>query len=233
MYEAITAKPQGESTVARMALTAGEYGYDGIVVRNSGDEPSSFDGSEITAAYDVDVVDGVEITVDNRSQASGFLGHHRPEKTIVTVRGGTTAMNRFAVEHPAVDVLSHPFGPDGTCDIDHVLAKTAADNGVRLEVSLRPLIADSGGARVRAIQSLRKLTSLIQTYDAPYVVTAGPTSHLDLRGPRELRALGSVIDFPADAVGAGLAEWGQLVARNRERRSSDFVEPGVRIESDE
>jgi len=64
MYEAVHVRPDREaneradgnepgntdgSTVARIALTASEYGFEGIVVRNHGDSPASYDrevGSE-------------------------------------------------------------------------------------------------------------------------------------------------------------------------------------------
>jgi len=38
-YEAVHARPDGDSTVARLAMTASEYGFDGLVVRNHGDAP--------------------------------------------------------------------------------------------------------------------------------------------------------------------------------------------------
>lgn len=232
MYEAITARPAGESTVARLAKTAAEYGYDGIVVRNPGDEPASYDREAIAEAYDVDVVDGVEIVAEDPSRASGFLGNHRPDRTVVAVRGGTATMNRFAVEHPAVDVLARPFGADGTgvgsdAGFDHVLAKTAAENGVRLEFDLGPLVGDGGGGRVRAIQTLRRLRKLVGQYDAPFVVSVRPASHLDLRTARDLSALGDVAGLSTERVAAGLAEWGTIAERNRERQSDAFVEPGV------
>lgn len=232
MYDAVSARPAGESTVARIAKTAAEYGYDGIVVRNPGNRPAEYDREAIVDEYDVDVVDGVEIVAEDPSRASGFLGNHRPNHTVVTVRGGTAAMNRFAVEHPAVDVLASPFGADGTggdgdVGVDHVLAKTAADNGVRLEFDLGHLVGDDGGGRVRAIQALRHLRTLVDQYDAPFVVSVRAESHLALRSPRDLSALGDVVDLAADRVETGLAEWGKVAERNRERQSEAFVEPGV------
>ena len=244
MYEAVTALPEGQSTVARMAVTAAEYGYDGIVVRNAGDRLPGYDSEQIHEEYGLDVVDGVEITAEDPSRASGFLGSHRPERTVVALRGGTDALNRFAVEQPAVDVLARPFGyggqegdrsdgGGGTADVDHVLAKTAAENGVRIEFSFGPVLGDRGGYRVRAIQSLRKLRELVRQYDVPYVVTAGAGNHLELRGPRELRALGTVVGFTETEVEAGLSEWRRLAERNRERHSDSFVEPGVWRQTDE
>jgi len=59
------------------------------------------------------------------------------------------------------------------------------------------------------------------------VVSADPGSHLQLRAPRELAAVGEAIGFTAEQIETGLAEWGRIAARNRERLSDTFVEPGV------
>ncbi|WP_336002925.1 RNase P subunit p30 family protein [Halorientalis halophila] len=226
MYEGVHARPDGTSTLARQALTAAEYGFDGVVVRNHGDRPCEDDLEDIAETYGIDVVDGVEVRADEPSRASGYVGNYREEKTVVCVHGGDDAMNRFAVEQPAVDVLAHPM--DGG-DFNHVLAREAARNGVRVEFSLARVLREEGGTRVRAIQDLRKLREMVETYDVPYVVSADPTSHLHLRAPRDLRAVGEVIGFTGEQIEQGLAEWGRLAERNRELQSDEFVEPGVRL----
>jgi ribonuclease P/MRP protein subunit RPP1 len=226
MYEGVHARPDGESTVARQALTAAEYGYAGVVVRNHGDQPCDAEYDEIAETYGIDVVDGVEVRAEDPSRASGFVGNYRDEKTVVCVHGGDTRLNRFAVEQPTVDVLTHPM--DGG-DFNHVLAKEAEKNGVRVEFSLARVLREQGGTRVRAIQDLRKLRELVETYDVPYVVSVDPTTHLHLRAPRDLQAIGEVIGFSGDQIERGLEEWGRLAERNRERQSDRYVEPGVRL----
>jgi ribonuclease P/MRP protein subunit RPP1 len=231
MYEAVHAHPDGESTVARQALTAADHGYDGIVVRNHGDKGADDDIEAVTDQSDIDVVAGIEIRADDPSQASGLVGNYRSKRTVVAVHGGDPDINRFAVETPAVDVLAHPMAGDG--DFNHVLANAAADNGVRVEFSLRSVLRESGGARVRALRDLRKLRELVADADAPYVVSADPHSHLELRAPRELAALGEAIGFDEGAIERGLAEWETIVTRNRARMRDDFVEPGVWVEDPE
>lgn len=225
MYEAVHARPDGESTVARMALTASDYGFDGIVVRNHGDTPASFDPEALRAEYGVDVVSGVEVRADDVSRASGFVGSHRPDHTVVLVHGGDPSVNRFAVEQAAVDVLAHPMA--GTGDFNHVLARAATANGVRVEFNLARVLRATGGERVRAIADLRKLQDIVRAYDTPFVVSGDPRSHLQLRTPRELRAVGESIGFTSDEITAGLAEWQTLTERNRTRQADAFVEPGV------
>jgi ribonuclease P/MRP protein subunit RPP1 len=225
MYEAVHAWPDGDATVARQARTAADYGYDGVVVRNHSDAKAEYDAKSVADATGVDVVDGIEIRADDPQQASGYVGNYREKRTLVIIHGGTNALNRFAVEQDRVDVLAHPMVGDG--DFNHVLARAAKENGVRVEFNLSRVLRASGGRRVQALQSLRKLRELVEQYDAPYVVSADPTSHLDVRAPRELAAVGQMVGFDPEDVTDGLREWGRLAERNREIRSETFIEPGV------
>jgi len=93
--------------------------------------------------------------------------------------------------------------------------------------SISRVLRLSGGRRVQALADLRKLREIVTQYDAPYVVSATPESHLQVRAPRELLAVGETIGFDREHVENGLAEWGRLAARNRERLSESFIEPGV------
>lgn len=229
-YEAIAPAPEGASTAARFALTARKYDYGGVVRRvtpgvSSTDLGSATD-AEIEGTYGLDVVDGVEIRADSPGSASGAVSNYRPKHTIVCVRGGPAAMNRFAAENPRVDVLTRPMAGRG--DLNHVIVKAAAHNGVRIEFDFGSVLRQHGGRRVRALSGLRKLRELVEQYDAPYVVSAGARSHLELRSPRELAAVGEAIGFRRDRVTEGLCEWCRLAARNRERRDPSFIEPGVK-----
>ena len=225
MYEAVHAHPDGRATVARLAKRAATCGYGGIVVRNHGDEQADYDADRIADAYGVDVVSGIEIRATDAGRASGLIGNYRSKRPVVCVHGGE--LNRFAVEQPQVDVLAHPMVGG---DVNHVLARTAAENGVHMEFNLARVLRADGGERVQAIQGLRKLRELVEHYDTPYVVSADADSHLALRASRELCALGEVIGFESEAIEAGLRAWGHIVERNRERLSGTVVEPGVRIE---
>ncbi|RBI64372.1 ribonuclease P [halophilic archaeon] len=228
MYEAVHARPDGDSTVARLAATAAEYGFDGVVVRNHGDARvgDDVDFERVATEYDVDVVDGLEIQADDPSRASGHVGNFRPKTTVLLMHGGTTTLNRFAVEEERVDVLAHPMRGRG--DFNHVLAKAAAENGVRVEFDLSRVLRTDGGPRVQALQDLRKLRELVTKYDAPFVVSADARSHLQLRAPRELLAVGEAVGFSREQVETGLREWGRVAERNRERRSDEFIAPGVK-----
>ncbi|MFB6359957.1 MAG: RNase P subunit p30 family protein [Halobacteriales archaeon] len=226
MYEAVRARPAGPSTVARLAATAAEYGYDGLVILNPPDEPPEYDPAAIQQSYGIDVVAGLELDPQSPNAASGSLGHHRPETTVLALAGGPNGLNEFAVSQDKLDVLSGPMA--GDVDLDHGLVQAAAHHGVKIAVELGPVLRCSGQERTHAISDLRKLRELIEAYDAPYVVTGSPASHLELRSPRELAAVGSVAGFERAAIETGLEEWQTLADRNRERLSADHITPGVR-----
>lgn len=230
MYEAARARPAGPSSAARLAYTAADLGFDGLVIANPADEPSEFDAAVVREATGVDVAVGVELTADDPSGAAGAIGRYRPSTTVLCLRGGSRRMNAYAVQRDRVDVLTRPMAGNG--DLDHVKVRTAAEHGVRLAVDLGPVLREAGEARTAAIAGLRKLRELLEDADAPYVLTASAGSHLELRSPRDLAAAATVAGFDREAVERGLAEWGHLAERNRARQSDAFVEPGVRREDD-
>jgi len=223
VYEAVHAHPDGDSTVARQARTAARFGYDGVVVRT---REAEFDADAVAGEYGIDIVDAVEVAADDPGSAGGAVGNFRTDHTVVAVVGGSDALNRFAVEGDRVDVLVRPMRGDG--DFNHVLAKAARDHDTHVEFDFGPVLRATGGHRVQAIRALTKLREICDHYDAPYVVSANARSHLQLRAPRELVAVGEEIGFSAEEVRAGLRAWGGIAARNRERRSDGFVAPGVR-----
>lgn len=222
MHEVVAAHPDGTSTVSRYAKTAASYGYDGLVVRTRN---STYDREAIADRYGIDIVRGIEIVADSPDSVSGSIGNFRDDCTLLLVRGGTNALNRYAVEQDRVDVLTQPMAGDG--DFNHVLARAANRHGVRVAFDLGPVLRETGGQRVQALRGLRKLRELVEYYNTPYVVSATPTTHLWLRGPRELLAVGEQIGFSAAQIRQGLAEWGRLAARNRRRADESFIEPGV------
>ena len=236
-YEAVVPYPEGNATASRFARTAQEYGYGGVVLRRRIDRAAemsdrSASDAEGTDTFGVDVVPGVELVPDSPTRVGGLASSVRERTVVVIVRGGDSGVNRAAVEDPRVDVLSRPFGEDGAGgaddgDVNHVLVKAARDNDVAIEFDLAPVLRLSGGRRVRALGRLRKLRELLDHYEAPFVVSARPDSHLRLRSVRELSAVGSQIGFEEETIREGLERWGAITARNRHRLSESFIGEGI------
>ena len=227
MYESVQLQADGPTTAGRFGLTVSRAGFDGVVIRNLQSNMATFDAESIGEQYGIDVVRGIEITARQKAVASGAIGNRRPEAEILLVRGRDPELNRFAVESARVDVLADPMGGEG--DVNHVIANAAAENEVAFEIDLGGVLRQTGGDRVRTIANLRKLRELIEDADAPFVVSGGPRTHLQVRGPRELIAVGRVVGFEPEQIEAGLEHWRQIVERNRTRLDPTTVRPGVRL----
>lgn len=230
LADAMWPTPTGRSTAARLALTAGEVGFDAVVLRDTsemGPPPAA-----IAEQSGVDLIHGFELTGDDADAISGQLPHLRQQTTMLMVAGGSESLNRFIADQPHVDVLTTPIGPDGP-DLDPGIAKSAREHDVALEVDLGPLRRTAGGERVRYIDRLQRLWRLIDHYEVPYVLTMSPSSHLDVVAPREVAALAERIGIEQAEAQAGLGAWTTIARRNREDHDAGFFGPDALPASDE
>ena len=227
MYAAVQAWPDGNSTVARFAAAADRFGFDGLVVRNHHDRRPPSITPDSRERSSTRVIPAIELHGESPAAMSGGVVEFRDTVPIVCLHGGTDRRNRFAVEQDRIDVLAHPFSEGGT--INHILARSAAENAVHIEFNLRPVFRARGGRRVEAIRKLRTLHDVIRQYDAPYVVSSIPRDHLELRTPRACTALGSVLEIDPKWIETGLANWGRIAAKNAEIMDPTYVEPGIQI----
>jgi ribonuclease P/MRP protein subunit RPP1 len=191
MYEFVHAAPETRTTPARMAHTASRAGYDAVVLRNHTDteEYTSFDLPEDP---EIPVHMGVEVRADTIQELhEGITKAEREGAAVVTAHGGDEKLNRAAID-AGVDLLAHPNRGRGR-SFDHVMARQAAENGVAVELSLAPVLRSSGGERVRAIRDLHTTLKLLRKYEALFVVSGDPRTHLQVRTPRELRAVARLV----------------------------------------
>lgn len=196
MYEFVHSAPETRTTPARMAHTAERAGYDALVLRNhtGADEYPSFGVPEDTP---LPVHEGVEVRADGVEELHERVRRTEREKAaVVVVHGGDESINRAAID-AGVDLLAHPNRGRGR-SFDHVLAREAAENGVAVEFSLAPVLRASGGERVKALRGIQEALKLVRKYDTPFVVSADPHDHLQLRAPRELRAVARLSGFEDD-----------------------------------
>lgn len=210
MMEFVHSAPETRSTLNRMALTAQQMGYDALVSRNhsTGDLPGP-----ASPEIDVEVISGVEIRADSVEQLHGLTGKYQGDVDVVLVHGGDSSINSAASGMEAVDVLCHPLrGRDW--NFNHVLARRAAENSVAVEFNLSDVLRESGGVRVNALRDTRLLLKLVRKYDTPYVVSADPYTHHEIRAPRELEALLELIGFREEEINAGLQETPQELVRS-------------------
>ena len=226
MYEAVRPFPCGQSTAARCAVRADSLGFDGIVVLASPEQADRSRCARIAASVDVDVVAGTKLAERDNGSLARAIQTVRPAVDLVCVEAGSPDLRRFVSTRDRVDVLLDPIGEDGP--IAHTVVKQAATHGVMIALDLQPLLTARGAERSGYARHLRELARILAHYDAPTVLTGRPASHLAMRAPRELIALGTAVGIDASLLTRGLGTWAPRVERNREIRDDSFIGPGVR-----
>lgn len=209
----------------RMVLEAKKLGYSGICLSsiNPGNVIFSPDIST-SLINNFDVYTGIEIKEDNVAKMKKNVVRLREKCDIIIVGGGFEEINRAALEDGKVDILSHSTSRGSP--LNHILAKAAADNGVALDFDPDTIIMQRGGNRIKILTSLRKNVQLARKYDVPMIITSNAKSHYDLRGPREMMALGMIMGMSQNEALQALSSVPQaIIKRNLDpNRIMDGVE---------
>jgi len=149
---------------------------------------------------------------------------------IIAVLCETKQVARQAAKDRRVDLLNFPSLDFRRRFFDKAEAELASKGLAAFEIDIKPLITLEGAVKVRFIANLRKEVATAQKFQVPIIISSGVSEKLLMRKPRELAALASLFDLKeASAIEAVSKNPVALVKRNREKLSSKFVAPGIRV----
>ena len=221
----VHSQPDFADSPNRMVLEAKKLGYSGICL-------SSINPGNVILSPDItthltknfDVYTGIEIKEDNVSKMKKNAGKLREKADIIIIFGGSEEVNRAALEEGRVDILSHSASRGSP--LNHILAKAASYNGVALDFNPDAIIMQRGGSRIKILSALRKNVQLARKYDVSMIITSNAKSHYDLRGPREMMALGMIMGMTQNEALQALSSVPQAVIKRNldHNRIMDGVE---------
>jgi len=149
---------------------------------------------------------------------------------VIAVMCGSKNVARQAAKDRRVDLLNFPSLDFRRRFFDRAEAELASNGLVSLEIDMKLLLTLEGIARIRLLSNLRREAAIAEEFHVPIVISSGVSDETLMRKPKELAALASLFDL--DEVSATEAVSGNpfaIVKRNREKLSSRFVAPGIRI----
>ena len=180
--------PENSTQPVQLCEVAKRYGYSGIAITNHSD---LFEGRVDVDIENFKVFRGVEI-VSSVTELKDNIRKYRPKVTVLCVHGGDERINRVAVEDRRVDILCHPEDGDSS-GLNHVMAMYATKNNVAIGFNMGAIIHNRGGPRSRIFSFMSKNLKLARRYNVPVVLTSNAYSIYDLRAPREMMALASLL----------------------------------------
>jgi ribonuclease P/MRP protein subunit RPP1 len=217
--------PDGDNTAEQLVALARHFGYSGIALANHSDKPQS--RHVLTSTGGFEIFRGIELVEENPSKLNGLIGKFRQSVDVLIVHGGSETVNRAALENPRVDILNHPAF-DKSSGLNQVLAKAAAENGVAIGLTLRPLLHSRGSRRIRLLSDLRANLDLARKYDVSLVLSSDAVSCFDLRSPMETLALAEVCGLGEDeAIDSISTVPEKIISRNHP--GPGYIREGVEV----
>jgi ribonuclease P/MRP protein subunit RPP1 len=173
--------PEGNTTLRRMALEAGELGFDSIVAPVPRESRHSC----------VRIIPSVIIDEPDVRKVSGQIRSRGKEGVLIMVNARENGFNRAVVNLKGVHILRHLHKTQKN-SFDHIAARNAADRRVAIDIDLYPLIHSSGPARQKVLQRYRDIITLWSRYGFPLSLSSNAYSVLDLRSAEEIPLLCSL-----------------------------------------
>lgn len=215
-----------------MINKAAKLGYRllGLTFPSNCGEPERQQMKDTCMEAGVDFASRVDLRPNTPNELVRDLRRLRRKFEIICVACQSKNVSRQAAKDRRVDLLSFPSFDFRRRFFDRAEAELASNSLASLEVNMEPLLTLEGTARIRLLSSLRKEASIASGFDVPIVVSSGASNELLMRKPMELAIMASLFDLEKhsalDAVSKNPAA---IVKRNREKLSSHFVAPGIRV----
>ncbi len=165
----------------------------------------------------------VILNQENWGELKKQIQEKRKDADVLVYLGGDGKLNRKAVEDSRVDVLLHPELGRQDSGLNHILAKAAAENNVAIGLDFSKLY--NSERRDRVMSDWRKNIGLCDKYGAPYLISTNAVKKQELRAPRDLAALVTVLG--GNGIDSVKSHPKKILKKSKQRNSDKFVRSGV------
>ncbi|MEM2144435.1 MAG: RNase P subunit p30 family protein [Candidatus Jordarchaeaceae archaeon] len=147
----------------------------------------------------------VNLNFDSVTKNVKMLNRLRKYVDIVAV----TCLNRrvavWAARNADVDLLYFPEIKMYQ-QVDKSLVSLIHNSGNAVEISVRPILLTRGLARANTLGILRKAAEIVMKENAVLVLTSDAHSKFELRSPKSLAALGTLLEIPYEIAIEAVSE---------------------------
>jgi RNase P/RNase MRP subunit p30 len=186
--------------------------------------------ADISKEAKIDLASRVDLKPRTPKELIHGLRKLRRRFEIVAVVCESKNVARQAAKDRRVDLLNFPSLDFHSRFFDKAEAELASNGLASLEIEIKPLLTLEGPVRIRLLSNLRREAAIAKKSHVPIVISSGVSDKILMRKPRELAALASLFDLDeASAIEAVSKNPATIVKRNRDKLSSRFVAPGIRI----
>ena len=224
--------PKDQQTAKRLISKAAQLGYRYISIpfTNGVQEAETAKLKAICAQAGLDFVLRADFKPHTQEDLMRFLRKFRRQFEVICIICDSKEIARQAAKDRRVDLLNFPSLDYHKRFFDRAEAELASCSLAGLEVDIKSLLIMEGPARVRLLSSLRREVAIALEFHVPVVISSGVSEEHLLRMPRDLASIAFLFGLDeTQALDAISSNPTGIVLRNREKLSSKFVAPGIRV----
>lgn len=222
----------GSSSIDEIAQMAVELGYRAVGLADFNKDNLNLieDLRRKFSEYGLDLISRVDLNCSSPSELKRKLRFYRRKVEIISVFCRNLQIARLAARDRRVDLLNFTYKSRQFNFFDASEASLSLKGETALEINLRDLLfAGTSGERIQFFKICRENVKLAKKHGVPLVFSSGARSILEMRGPRELAAVASLLDLTEFEARETLSTIPfNIVQRNREKLNENFILPGVR-----
>lgn len=221
--------PTATSVMINNAATLG-YGLVAVPLASGTQAEELARLRAVCCEAEIDFASRIDLRPRTQDELMYQLRRLRRKFEVVCVACENKAVARQAAKDRRVDLLNFPLLDFRRRFFDRAEAELASNSLAAFEIDVRTLLVLEGPARIRLLSSLRREVAIAKEFHVPIVVSSGAAEERLLRRPREMAALAFLFGLDeASALKAVTHNPVAIVKRNREKLSSKFVAPGIRV----
>jgi ribonuclease P/MRP protein subunit RPP1 len=179
----------------------------------------------------LDLVSRVDLAPRNTNELTAALRRLRRRFMIVAVECRSKNVARQAAKDHRVDILNFPSSVSARSRnrFDRQEASLASDANCAYEINASDLLQPDQVSRAKLLSLMRGEVDNAKRFDVPIVVSSGALNAMQMRDPRGLAAILTILDMNEEEGLESVSKTPmRIVTANREKLEPGFVAPGVR-----
>jgi len=213
----------------RMLRLAVDIGYSGVAL-SSNNAPRMIRG--LCREMDLEIISRIDLRPRSTRELMAHLKWARRRFEIVAVDCHSKEVARQAAKDHRVDLLDFSSSVSTRSKVwfDRQEAVLASGANCAYEINLSDLILKGPAVTARLLSIVRREVENAKKHKVPIIISSGAHSCSLMREPRGLASLVDLVDIGEEESLEMISSipW-SMVEVNREKLTSGFVEPGVRV----
>jgi RNase P/RNase MRP subunit p30 len=217
-----------QKTSQRIIIKAEKLGYSKVGIPNQ--ETFAEQINNLGLQTNIDFVSRIDYRPRNQEDLTRFLRKYRRKYEIVCVQCENKETARQAAKDRRVDLLNFPSLDYHRRFFDRAEAELSSKCQTAFEIDIKPLLVLEGPPRTRLLSMLQREVALALRFHVPIVISSGVFEEKFLRKPRDMASLGLLFGLgEKESLDAVSTNPSTIIDRNREKLSSSFIAPGIKL----